>query len=202
MRAPSTRESSASAWTLLISPFLAMRADQAARSFQFSRSERAVSMRPSTSLTDWTKSPLTYFSRSIFARSRTFLAASMSLSFWLSWMRYCSCAVTQLALAWSTLMLWSLSCSTKPEESRSMSLSPFLTSTPGSMIHLMEVAMVLPLLPDRTVQTMSPFLADSREPRSTMATLSFSARTGAGGPGERLGARRTRRPSTKMRRCR
>src|SRR5438477_640512 len=34
-----------------------MRADQAARSFQFSRSERDVSIRPSTSLRDCTKSP-------------------------------------------------------------------------------------------------------------------------------------------------
>ena len=65
----------------------------------------------------------------------------------------------------------------KPEESSSMILSPFLTSTPLSMIHLMEVAMVLPLVPERTVQIMSPFLADSREPRSTMVTFNFSNRT-------------------------
>ena len=50
------------------------------------------------------------------------------------------------------------------------------------MIHLIVVAMVLPLVPDRTVQIMSPFLADSREPRSTMATFSFSLATVQVGP--------------------
>ncbi len=52
-------------------------------------------------------------------------------------MRYCSLAVTQLALAVIDLDILVFECSMKPEESSSMSLSPFLTSTPGSMIHLM-----------------------------------------------------------------
>src|SRR5207302_6134302 len=51
-----------------------------------------------------------------------------------------------------------------------------------SMIHLLEVAMVLTFVPDRTVQITSPCLAASSDPRSTMATFSFSRLTVQVGP--------------------
>jgi hypothetical protein len=46
--------------------------------------------------------------------------------------------------------------------------------------------MVLPFVPDRTVQTISPFLADSSVPRSMMETFNFSWRTVHVGPTNRV----------------
>ena len=110
----------------------------------------------------------------------------MSLMFWISWIRYSSSAVTHSAFLLSTVMFWDLSDSCRPESSSSTSLSPFLTLTPGSTTHLIVVELVLPLLPERTVQMMSLFLADSREPRSTIVSLSFSLRTVQVGPVKRV----------------
>src|SRR5438270_13142767 len=63
-----------------------------------------------------------------------------------------------------------------------MIFSPLVTSLPASTSHLMVVATVLFLVPARTVQTMSPFFADSSEPRSTTEILRTSLRTVQTGP--------------------
>ena len=44
------------------------------------------------------------------------------------------------------------------------------------------VELVLPLVPERTLQKMSLFLADSRVPRATMVSFTFSLRTVQVGP--------------------
>src|SRR5579862_948704 len=97
-------------------------------------------------------------------------------------MRYCSSAAIHAALALSVSMFWVLRFSWRPESSRMMTVSPFLTSVPLSMSHLIVVALVLPLTPLRTLQMMSPFLADSRLPRATTVTWRIFFCTTAVGP--------------------